>query len=258
MNRKKEINLLESLPPWAEHRSGISNEIRLKSFYDLFRSADENNRKWNAILDFPCECGCGRKMEIHYFGLNYTFPNKTHDTIIGFDQKKENIREHEANQVDVAHINNGVDNFKRITEYLEGVQKAMQFKKNLYADVLFKVEFSLKNHMSDVTLLIEENNGNTKVILHAISDSLPVVPLEVSASALNERLGVVLICEKGDMLVAHEALTEEQSVSLEAFKASKLFNDLVVWVNTLLQGNNSTLAIKDIGVAAFRKEMETV
>ncbi len=255
MNRKTNINLLESLPDWVEHCGNISEEIRLKSFYDLFRST-KDNEKWNAYISFSCECGCGREMKIHYFGFHYIFPNKEYDRVIGFDQKKENIREREANQVDVAHISNGVDNFKKMTGYLEGVQKAMEFKKNFYADVLFRVEFLLENHIPDITLLVEENKGNTKVILHGIKDSLPIVPLERSATSMNERLGVVFVCEKGDMLVAHEVLTEEQSISVEAFKASKLFNDLTVWVNTVLQSNNSTLSIKDIAVTAFRKEKE--
>ncbi len=196
-------------------------------------------------------------MEMHYFGLIYRSPSEAYDHIIGFDQKEENIRKNEANQVDVAHISNGVNNFKRIIAYLETVEKAIQFKKDLYADALFQVDFLLENHLPSITLLVEENAGNTKVILNEIKDSLPIVSLERPASSLFERLGVVLTGDKnGDMLLTHEALTKEECASVEAFKTSFLFNDLTVWVNTVIKRNSSPLSIKNIAVTAFKKEKQ--
>lgn len=249
-----QIHLLQTLPTWAEHEPKSYQKIRFKNLHQIFRSL-EGNKDWNPTIEFNCDCGCGRNFEIYHYGLNYHFPNSGYDHIVGFSQEKENIRQDSANQVDVAHFTNGVNNFKKITQFLEGIERAMNFKKNLFENTFFKVEFLFGSHVPQLTLLVEKNMGATKVVLHEITDSLPIVPLEKQAAAVIERLGIVIVCNL-DKNPNCPPLTDEESESVQKFKASQLFSVLKEWTATVLELNKSLLSITEIVITSLTKQKE--
>jgi len=237
----QEINLLQTTSNWIE-RNEFSQEICLKDLYALFRMTPDR-QNWNSGLDFKCECGCGRRFDITYHGFHSHFPDKTQDHVIAFSPDKENIREREANHVDVAHFSNGVDNFKRITFFLAQIEAAMNFKKNFNADIIYSMDLCADS-MSLAKLLVVSGGGAIKVLLHQISEKLPIVFLDRVAENFVDRLGMVFHGRRN--------ITRDQISSAAKFKSSVLYDEILDWGDRVVRRNNSDLMVDDIVFKDFK------
>jgi len=225
----KTIDFNNQLPSWA-HK--ILGKFSVKSPSELY--GIETGKESYPYLNLNCSDNCGAKMNMAYYGLNSHLPGEyLYDVSLQFnpDYPKDKDKD-SANNITVDASSDEVIN--SIRNFLDNLQKAIAFKKELSGRIKFLLEFWCEQKYN-VEIIIRQDEDKIAFLLRELSERLHNVPILSEAKTYHDCLGIIHTLEANSDISSIKAGDGNTN--------NPLLDGAYHWINILLKTNGISRSV---------------